>query len=176
MKTTSKDTRVVGEVMFCLRSCLKAEWLDMDLPDNTAGWRSEWFYIADQKPTPLKHTGHKPMKINEWDLKLTSHEMDDIKQLLTLVGDLKKEGLTGGVVAMSFCRRMIRLIKDPVHPAYEFWGQTDHTREVNRKVSQEKMTNRVTQMYSGRIQNKKCPKAYSLSRPADPVSFGMARS
>jgi hypothetical protein len=27
--------------MFNLRSGLKAEWIDTDLPDNTAGWRSE---------------------------------------------------------------------------------------------------------------------------------------
>jgi hypothetical protein len=32
--------------MFTLRSGLKAEWIDTDLSDNTAGWRSEWFYIA----------------------------------------------------------------------------------------------------------------------------------
>jgi hypothetical protein len=31
--------------MFNLRSGLKAEWIDTDLPDNTAGWRSEWFYM-----------------------------------------------------------------------------------------------------------------------------------
>jgi hypothetical protein len=36
--------------MFNLRSALKAEWIDSDLPDNTAGWTSEWFYIADQIP------------------------------------------------------------------------------------------------------------------------------
>jgi hypothetical protein len=33
--------------MFNLRSGLKAEWTDTNLPDNTVGWRSEWFYIAD---------------------------------------------------------------------------------------------------------------------------------
>jgi hypothetical protein len=47
VKTTGKRTRVVIAVMFCLRSGLKAEWIDMDLSDNTTRWRSEWFYIAD---------------------------------------------------------------------------------------------------------------------------------
>jgi hypothetical protein len=56
--------------MFCLRSGLKAEWIGMNLPDNTTGWRSEWFYIADQKPAPPKRTWHKPEKIPEWDLEL----------------------------------------------------------------------------------------------------------
>jgi hypothetical protein len=29
--------------MFCLRSGLKSKWIDADLPDNNAGWWSEWF-------------------------------------------------------------------------------------------------------------------------------------
>jgi hypothetical protein len=48
VKFTIKRTGVVGQVMFCLRSGLKEEWIDMDLPDNTTERRSEWFFIADQ--------------------------------------------------------------------------------------------------------------------------------
>jgi hypothetical protein len=47
VKSTGKTPGPVGAVMFNLRSGLKAEWIDTDLPDNTAGSRSEWFYIAD---------------------------------------------------------------------------------------------------------------------------------
>jgi hypothetical protein len=36
-------------------------------------------------------------------------------------------------------------------------------------VSKEEMTARVSQMYSGKVKVKKCPKAHSLKRPADPV-------
>jgi hypothetical protein len=79
----------------------------MDLPDNTTWWRSEWFYIADQKPALPKRTGHKPEKIPEWDLVLTSQEIEDVKELHCLVSDLQKKGLTGGLVAMSSCRRLI---------------------------------------------------------------------
>jgi hypothetical protein len=39
VKTSSKQTSVVGSVMFCLRLGLKAKWIDMDLPDNTTGKR-----------------------------------------------------------------------------------------------------------------------------------------
>jgi hypothetical protein len=35
--------------MFNLTSGLKVEWIDTDLPDNTTGWRSEWYHIADQQ-------------------------------------------------------------------------------------------------------------------------------
>jgi hypothetical protein len=42
---------------------------------------------------------------------------------------------------------MIQPIKDRVHPAYEYRGQSDPTGEVNRKVSKEEMAARVSQIY-----------------------------
>jgi hypothetical protein len=154
VKSTGKHFGVVGSVMFCLRPSLKAEWIDMDLLNNTAGWRSEEFYIADQQPVLPKRTRHKPEKIPEWDLQLTSRELGDVKELLPLVRDLKGKGLTGGSVARSFCSRLIQSIKDRVHPAYEYWGQSDPIREVNRKVPQEEMVARVSQLYSEGAQGK----------------------
>jgi hypothetical protein len=59
VKSTGKRSGPVGAVMFNLRSGLKAEWIDTDLPVNTAGWRSEWFYIADQIPGLPRQTGHR---------------------------------------------------------------------------------------------------------------------
>jgi ribosomal protein L23 len=64
---------------------------------------------------------------------------------------------------------MIQPIKDRVHPAYEYYGQSDPTSEVNRKVSKEEMAARVSQIYSGKVKVKKCPRAHSLKRLADPV-------
>jgi hypothetical protein len=155
--------------MFNLRSGLNAEWIDTDLPDNTAGWWSEWFYIADQIPGLPRWTGHRPVKISEWDLGLPICNLEDLKEVLELVSDMKKQGVAGAAVARSFCRQMIQPIKDRVHPAYEYCGQSYPTREVNRKVSKEEMAARVSQMYSGKVKVKKCPKAHSLKRPTDPV-------
>jgi hypothetical protein len=45
VKSTGKRSGPVGAVVFVLRPGLKAEWIDTDLPDNTTGWRSEWFYM-----------------------------------------------------------------------------------------------------------------------------------
>jgi hypothetical protein len=64
---------------------------------------------------------------------------------------------------------MIQPIKDRVHPAYKYWRQSDPTRDVNHKVFKEEMVARVSQMYSGKVKVKKCPKAHSLKRSADPV-------
>jgi hypothetical protein len=57
---------------------------------------------------------------------------------------MKSRGVTGAVVARSYCRRMIQPIKDWVHPVYEYCGQSDPTREVNCKVSREEMAARVS--------------------------------
>jgi hypothetical protein len=108
------------------------------------------------------------VKISEWDLGLSTRDLEDLKGVLELVSDMKKRGVIGAAVARSFCRRMIQPIKDRVHPAYEYCGQSDPTREVICKVSKE-MTARVSQMYSGKVKVKKCPRAHSLKRPADPV-------
>jgi hypothetical protein len=48
-------------------------------------------------------------------------------------------------------------------------GKSDPTREVKCKVSKEEMAARVSQMYSGKVKVKKCPKAHLLKRLADPV-------
>jgi hypothetical protein len=96
-------------------------------------------------------------------------DTEDLKEILELVMDMKKRGVTGASVAGSFCRRLIQPIKDRVHPAYEYWGQSDPTREVNRKVSKEEMEARLSQIYSGKDKIKKFPKAHLLERPTDPV-------
>jgi hypothetical protein len=80
--------------------------------------------------------------------------------------------VTGASVARSFCRRLIQPIKDRVHPAYEYSGQSDPTHEVNRKVSKEDMAGKVSQIYSGKVKIKKFPKAHSLKRPTDSASPG----
>jgi hypothetical protein len=82
--------------MFNLRSGLKAEWIDTDLPDNTAGWRSEWFYIADQIPGLPRCTGHMPVKISEWDLGLPTRDLEDLKEVLELVSDLLTPKISTG--------------------------------------------------------------------------------
>jgi hypothetical protein len=73
--------------------------------------------------------------MNEWDLGLSSRDLVKLNPVLELVSELKKQGVTGVAMARSFCQWMIQPIEDQVHPAYEYWGQSDPTREVNSKVS-----------------------------------------
>jgi hypothetical protein len=60
------------------------------------------------------------VKINEWDLGLSSRDLKELKPVLELINELKKKGVTGAAVVRSFCRRMIQPIKDRVHPSYKY--------------------------------------------------------
>jgi hypothetical protein len=60
------------------------------------------FYTVDQKTALLKRTGHRPVKIRTWDIPFSFREIEDLKELLAILVNLKRRGLTGGVVAMSF--------------------------------------------------------------------------
>lgn len=67
VKKTGK-AKVLGNVGFYLRPGLKSSYIDMELLDNTTGWKSDWFYIGNQKPELPKHTGFGPTKVPEWDM------------------------------------------------------------------------------------------------------------
>jgi hypothetical protein len=97
-----------------------------------------------------------------------SRDIKDLKEILELVRDLKKRG-DGGFSRQVVLPWLIQPFKDRVDPAYEYWGQSDPTRELNGKVSKEDMAARVSQTYYGKVKIKKCLKAHSLKRPADPV-------
>jgi hypothetical protein len=64
-------------------------------------------YIVDQLPGLPRRSGHKPVKISEWDLGLSSRDTEDLKEILELVKDLKSWGVTGASVPRSFCRWLI---------------------------------------------------------------------
>lgn len=77
--------------MFCLRSKLKLQWIDMELPNSNTKWRSNWFYVAKKDPVLPKRTGFGPEKNNKWTLDLSSRVIESIQELLDDITALKKE-------------------------------------------------------------------------------------
>jgi hypothetical protein len=75
------------------------------------------------------------------------------------------------MVGLSFCKWLTQPIQERVHPAYEYWGHEDLTREQIQKVSRVEASNRVTRIMAGQIWDKGCPKALCLKRPTGAVSF-----
>jgi hypothetical protein len=76
-------------------------------------------------------------------------DTQELKPLMDDLEQLKVEGLIGAAVAISFCRRLIQALQDLVHPAFEYWGQSDPTRVVQRKVSKAKMIAHAKNIFGG---------------------------
>ena len=94
-----------------------------------------------------------------------------VECLLKEITDLSAQGLTGDVVAISFCRRLTQPIQERVHPAFEYWGHRDPTRGHEHKVPRDEIANLVARIMVGQIRDKGWPKAHCLKRPTDAVSL-----
>jgi hypothetical protein len=158
LKKTGKGV-VVGNVRFMLRRNMKSEYIVLVLPDNTTGWKQGWFYLDNPPPALKSRTGRIPVVGPEWTNQLAMLDTQELKPLLDDLEQLMAEGLTGAVVAISFCRHLIQPLQDRAHPAFECWGQSDRTRVAQRKVSKAEMIARMKNIFGGRIRNKECPKA-----------------
>jgi hypothetical protein len=98
-------------------------------------------------------------------------ETNELWLLLEDLERLKTMGLTNSVVAISFSQQLQQPNQDRVHPAYQYWGQSNPNRVIPRKVSKEEMVVCVKNIFVGRIHNQTCPKALSVYRPTDVVSL-----
>jgi hypothetical protein len=70
---------------------MKQEYIDLALPDNTTGWKQGCVLVVGL----------------EWTNHLAMLDTQELKPLLDDLEQLKAEGLTGAVVAISFCRSLI---------------------------------------------------------------------
>jgi diphthamide synthase (EF-2-diphthine--ammonia ligase) len=131
----------------------EAEYIDLVLPDNTTSWKQGWFYLDNPTPVLPTMSGRALVPFLEWTNLLTSRETKELRPFLEDLGRLKVEGLTDGAVAISFSRQLLQPIQDWVDSTYEYWGQSDPTRVVRRKVSKEKIVVRVKNIFTGRIHN-----------------------
>jgi hypothetical protein len=137
LKKTGKGV-VVGSVSFMLHRNMKSKYIDLALPDNTTGFQG-WFYLDKPTPASKSKTGRIPVAGPEWTNQLATLDTQELKPLLDDLEQLKVEGLTGAMVAISFCRRLIQPLQGWAHPAFEYWGQSDPTRVAQCKVSKAEM-------------------------------------
>jgi hypothetical protein len=87
---------------------MKPEYINLALPDNTTGWKQEWFYLDNPVPALKERTGWTLVLGPEWTNQLATRDTEELKPLLDDLEQLKAEGLTSAAVAISFCRRLIQ--------------------------------------------------------------------
>jgi hypothetical protein len=154
---------VVGNFSFMLRRNMKSEYINLALPDNTTGWKQGWFYLDNPAPALKSRKGR--ILVVEWTNHLATLDTQELKPLLDDLEQLKTEGLTGAVVAISFCHCLIQPLQEWSHPAFKYWGQSDPIWVTQCKVSKAEMISCAKNIFGGRIRNKECPKALGYTAP-----------
>jgi hypothetical protein len=119
LKKTGKSG-VIRSVGFMLWRNMKSEYIDLMLPENTTSWKQGWFYLDNPTPAFRTRTRRAPIPYPEWTNQLASRDTEELHPLLDDLEQLKVEWLTGGAVAIIFCRRLIQPIQDRAHPAFEY--------------------------------------------------------
>ena len=69
-----------------------------------------------------------------WSEKSTSADMEQVKELLELIGGMKMSGV---VVAVNFILRRVQPCKERAHACFDFKGVTDGTRERTENLAKE---------------------------------------
>jgi hypothetical protein len=141
------------------------EYINLALPDNTTSWKQGWFYLDNPASALREWTGRIPLSGPEWTNQLAMRDTKELKPLLDDLEQLKAERLTGTVMAISFCHRLVQPLQDRAHADFEYWGQSDPTRVAPRKFSKAEMMVRAKNIFGGQICNKECPKALGCTTP-----------
>ena len=160
---------MVGRATFLLRQ--GRPYSDFTLSDNNKGWTKEWFVVSNPSPSLPARTDRAPVYTACWEDPPSKEEMVQVNRLLEEIASLSALKLTGAVVALSYCKRLVQPIQYRVHPDYEYWGCVEPTRGQNRMVPREEAYNRVAGMMQGMIRDKGCPKAHCLKCPTSTVSI-----
>ena len=68
-----------------------------------------------------------------------------MRELLALIKGVRTNG---GLVAASFIVRRVQPYKERAHPAFEFKGETDDTRERSKMLSRDVVEERATELFA----------------------------
>ena len=60
----------------------------------------------------------------------------------------RPEKVDGVIVATNFTFRWVQTSKERAHPRYDFWGETDGTREVPEEISQDEVKRCISMMFN----------------------------
>ena len=75
-------------------------------------------------------------------------DMDQVKELLDLIRGVN---INGGLVAVSFISCRVQPCKERAHPAFEFKGKTDGTREKPDMLLKEVIEERAAELFTSHV-------------------------
>ena len=83
-----------------------------------------------------------------WSEKLTSANMEQVKELLKLMRGMKMSGV---VVAVNFILHRIQPYKERAHAGFDFKGDTNGTQERTKNLTKEAVLCRATELFAPNV-------------------------
>jgi hypothetical protein len=131
----SKKPKLGGAVV-SIRAEL--QYLEFSMAASVQDWRKKWFYIKDQKVSSSDQYSIAPFdafmevkKLTSWDSPPTETEMEEIKQLLARIQELKggKGGALSGTQLMAFfLQRRVEPLQHRLSKLWTFSSLGDSSR------------------------------------------------
>ena len=90
-------------------------------------------------------TDHILESQKSWSEMPNSADMEQVRELLSLIKGVKTNG---GLVAASFIVHRVQPYKERAHPAFEFKGETDGTRERTEMLSRDVVQERAAELFA----------------------------
>ena len=102
--------------------------------------------------------------------KLTSADMEQVKELLELIRGMKMNRV---VVAVSFIVRRVQPCKERAHPSFDFKGDTDGTWERTERLTKEAVLHRDADLFTPNVPYSMPgqPKAFNCTNPPPQVKI-----
>ena len=78
---------------------MAGEYITVPLNTSLKGWNARWFYMKQSHPTIRCDINYIPKNQRSWSEKPSSADMDQVRELLSLIKGVK---MNGALVAASF--------------------------------------------------------------------------
>ena len=124
---------------------MASEYITIPLNTSLKGWNARWFYMKQSHPVIRCDVDHIPESQKSWSEMPSNADMEQVRELLGLIKGMKTNG---GLVAASFIVRRIQPYKERAHPAFEFKGETDRTRERSEMLSRDVVQERAAELFA----------------------------
>ena len=83
---------------------MESEYITVPLNTSLKGWNARWFYMKQSHPAILCDIDHIPESQKSWSEKPSSADMEQVRELLSLIKGMKTNGV---LVAASFIVRRV---------------------------------------------------------------------
>jgi len=124
---------------------MAGEYITVPLNTSLKGWNARWFYMKQSHPAIRCNVDHILENQRSWSEKLSSANMDQVRELLDLIKGIKMNGV---LVAMSFIVRHVQPCKERAHASFDFKWDTDGTQERSERLSKDDVQEQATGLFA----------------------------